>query len=67
MIADPSAIKSLAGDEATSHDVGTASAVAFKAEWLSRFTSSRFRSLGQEFIWIGLGQATAVVGSLVGV
>lgn len=34
---------------------------------LSQFTSSRFRRLGQEFIWIGLGQATAVVGSLVGV
>lgn len=37
------------------------------AEWLRRFTSSRVRRLGREFIWISLGQAAAVLGAIVGV
>lgn len=32
-----------------------------------KFTTKQFQRLGREFFWIGLGQALATVGSLVGV
>jgi O-antigen/teichoic acid export membrane protein len=34
---------------------------------LSRLKSRRFRRLGREFLWIGIGQAVATAGALVGV
>lgn len=39
----------------------------FKSRWLGQLASSRFRRLSREFVWIGLGQATAVLGAVVGV
>jgi len=41
--------------------------VATEVSWQTYLTSSRFRRLSREFIWIGLGQAAAVLGALVGV
>ncbi len=38
-----------------------------RPHWVSRFTSSRFRRLSREFLWIGLGQTATVVGAVVGV
>lgn len=34
---------------------------------IRKFTSKQFQRLGREFFWIGLGQALATLGSLVGV
>lgn len=38
-----------------------------RPHWVSQFTSSRFRRLSREFLWIGLGQTATVVGAVVGV
>lgn len=38
-----------------------------KGKGLRRLASRRFQRLGGEFLWIGLGQAVAVLGSMIGV
>lgn len=38
-----------------------------RPHWVSQVTSSRFRRLSREFLWIGLGQTATVVGAVVGV
>ena len=48
-------------------EVNIITAPSSKPGWLFQLTSDRFKRLGREFIWVGLGQAAAVLGALVGV
>jgi O-antigen/teichoic acid export membrane protein len=36
-------------------------------DWINKLSSSRAKRLSKEFFWIGLGQAIAVLGALVGI
>jgi len=50
-----------------SHPINSDTVIPPKATWFDRITSTRARRLGREFVWIGLGQAAAVLGAVVGV
>lgn len=52
--------------EATDDTIERSAKTDPHATWLERLASRRCRRLGCEFIWIGLGQASSVVGALVG-
>jgi O-antigen/teichoic acid export membrane protein len=60
-------LKGAARDSAMSHPLDLNLSVRANVSWLGRFASARFRRLGREFVWIGLGQAVAVLGAMVGV
>lgn len=59
--------KNVLSQESTPQVLSVVPAVAPRAEWLSRFKSSRFRRLSREFSWIGLGQVGVATGAIVGV